>query len=1701
MMSLTGLMNKFLKTILSVNLLFFAMNLQGQEEVNKDSIRSMRVTPAAGKWFSGGINLGFVSVSQNPSSTLLTVTDGQTKYTASFGFVPPLISQEEPNNPPVATVPVVEVFYEEGDIIKLDGSDPDGDEIAFEVTEQPLLGELTASGADGNAFTFKPSPNLTPGNGYRDTVRFKVYETLRDLESEVVAYAFTFNVQDKPHGIVSFEQVTATTEQKTFELSFEDDQFNDKYKVILQYIDLSNPISPELLIISSATIPLDNLVAEGTKLTATIVANSVNFPYLFDADKVFITAQVSTESGFDDDDAFILDNGAGGTVISDDEAIEDTLLDIGAESVTSEDGFYFTFASERITPENTEVELKLFAVELGGFDLSDATIEITTDPKTGTFSTPIIEEQTSTLVQWSVTYTPSGEIGYLDSLEFTVTNNERDFAASSFALIEVVDVNDPPVFNSVSNQVIDEEGSVVVELDFNDPDGELMVTATSADNTNLPVTLEGNELTVNSATDFFGSVQISLLVQEVGTEEAYSRSQTITVEVQPVNDQPVLAAISDQQIDEDNPFTYTLSTSDVDAVLPIFGYSVASSIQGVVSIEIDGNQLTVTPEANYNGMVSFTITSDDQLGEANSISEPQSFDLVINAINDLPQITADIPNQNLIEGFPTYTIDLGQYFEDVETLDADLEFTVVENSALFNLSVVGDQLSISPIAEQSGLETLTIMASDGDANISQEVDFNLDPISADIQIANAVADVELAEDFGTHIIDISAVFVDANDDQAVFTFSTGGLDNLVATINGTNLEITTPADYNGSEALLLLGTTNEKSSFINFNITVSPVNDQPTLEELDNQTIQEDSELSSVFAAFDDIDNTSEDLIVTAVSSDQVLIQDASIVLIKGETGVSVAATPEVNQFGKVTITLTLSDGELTTTTAFDITVNSVNDAPVVASTSLTGAIEDAAYMVDLTTLFTDIDEDDLQYTFENKPEWLVLTDGDLAGSPENDDVGDVNFFITADDGSGGTIRQEYNLTVTNTNDTPEVLDGTPDFDAAEDAVLSLAIANDAFVDVDGDGLALTAAFTGADWLSFNDQINRFVGTPTNDDLGTVEITVTATDPDGASVTSQFSLTIINTNDTPTAVNATVQSVDENVATGAEVATFATTDVDAGDTHSYSLVEGEGATDNASFAIVDGALETAAMFDFESQNTLSVRVRSTDAEGATVEEVVSITVGDVNEVPSDLSVDNASIAENAATGTEIGSLSSVDVDAGDTHTYSLVSGTGDDDNTSFDIVDGKLVSNASFDFETKPTYSVRVQTADADGLTFAKDVAITVTNANEAPTVLGITATTLVENADEGTEIGALSTEDVDASDTHTYALVSGTGDDDNSLFAIADGKLVSGASLNFEERATYSVRIAAEDGAGLTFEQSIAITLTDANDAPTDITAESLSIVENGAAGDVAGSFTTIDEDATDSHTYTLVEGEGSTDNASFEIAGAELRALDAFDFETKETYAIRVKTTDGDGLSHEKSLTVTVTNQAEPSIEGIGAVTFAATEGGTSSTASFTIVNTGDAMIEVTDITTPEGFSVTTTSLTVAVGASESVEVTFSPTEVRAYSGQIVMSSTVGQTNIDVSGIGTIVTGIDDDVIADSDVSVYPNPASSTVVIDLEDVAYLRPDLAIFSTSGVTMFQRQSVTESKLTLDVTAYKAGTYLVRIATSKGTVVKKLMIVR
>ena len=1603
MISLKHIFNiRYLAT--SLLLLALSLSLHGQD--NNDAARNKRMATTSGGWMSGGIYTSFIAVGQNGISTLQSVTDGTTKYEGNFGFVVPLIEKVDPNQAPVAVTATKSIFYKLGDVLRLNGFDPDGDIIDFVITQAPAKGQLTVTGTNKGRFTFSPNSDLVPATGYTDLIKFKVVEVDGEkLESEEASLPFTFNVADEPHEITALSVSSTSESTKSFDLTLTDPRFNALYKVELSYLDLTNPLTPTNVPLIDTELNLAAFTTSGNTLKVSFGATQAEHPYLFSAEQVVIIANVITpRTGYSDDEVFVLENsanGSGGTVRNLD---ADTNLFTGPdnsevlENQTSSDGLFFGYANENQTPENTSVAVSLYALELGDFDLSNASVAITSAPSNGSLSEPVLVKSSGNLAQWTVFYTPVGEVGYNDSFDFTITSASRETSVTSTASVQVVDVNDAPTLSAIANQRINEDESGTVNLTFADVDSDLTLTATSSNAANVAVTATGSQLTLTPAANFTGTVSVTVLVEEVDTEEAYSKFETFEVTVAPVNDAPVVAAITNQSINEDNVFTYTLAATDVDAAVPLFTFRATPDVQGAATVSITGNVLKVTPAANYNGTINFSVTADDRLGTATSVSAAKSFALTVNPVNDAPVSTATIPAQTMLDELPAYVIDMGNYFEDVETADADLIITNNASGNLFTLAVNGKNLTVTPISGQSGSEDVTFTVSDGELSVTQTVTFTVQTNSSEITNAG-IQDVSVNEDFTSYTVDLSGVFTDSGDPNAVFTYTIGGLSQLSGTVNGTDLVFNTTSNFNGTESVFLIASANGKSSFTSFDIVVNPVNDAPTLGIASDQSIQEDGQLSGVFLTFADIDTDASNLEFTATSSNESLIASSAIAISQSASGITLSANTVANASGNATITVTVSDGEFTATRAFAVTVLSVNDAPTVSSTTIADATEDAAYSQSLSGLFADVDGDALSYTLESNPDWLSVSNGNLVGTPTNDHVGSTSFFITANDGSGGSVRQQYSISVANTNDAPVVASPAADITATEDVLLSSLIASTVFNDVDGDNLTLSASFTGASWLTFNPSTRRFTGTPGNSDVGTVNITITATDPGGASVSDDIVLTVVNVNDSPT----------------------------------------------------------------------------------------------------DLAVSALSIDENSAIGTSIGTLSTVDIDAGDSFTYSLVSGTGSSNNSLFDISSGSLITKAAIDFEANPSLSIRLKTTDSGGASFEKSFTVTVNNVNEAPTALSASSLTIAENAGANAEIGTLSSTDPDNGDSFTYTLVAGTGDTDNASFNISSGKLVAKNSLNFESKSSYSVRVKTQDAGGLSYEKALAITVTDANDAPTAISIDASTIDENVAMGSLVGTLSTTDEDSGDTFTYTLAAG--SNDNASFSIDGAKLITATDIDFETKASYTVVVTSTDAGGASFNKSITINVNNVAEPSIAAIAALSFTATDIEATSTQSFTVENTGDTDVEVTSIALPDGYTANKTAFTVAVGASTDVEITFSPSEAKTYAGDMVITSTVGETRVNITGEGTIITAIDDDIIESKDVSLYPNPAQYMVTIDLSKLPQVQPNLAILDMNGNAVWQKEKVQERQVEVNVSSYPAGTYLIRIASEKGNAVKKLIIIK
>ena len=451
-----------------------------------------------------------------------------------------------------------------------------------------------------------------------------------------------------------------------------------------------------------------------------------------------------------------------------------------------------------------------------------------------------------------------------------------------------------------------------------------------------------------------------------------------------------------------------------------------------------------------------------------------------------------------------------------------------------------------------------------------------------------------------------------------------------------------------------------------------------------------------------------------------------------------------------------------------------------------------------------------------------------------------------------------------------------------------------------------------------------------------------------------------------------------------------------------------------------------------------------------------------------------------------------------------------------EVVTAGRTWNATITPTADGTTTVSVANAavtDAAGnASVASTASISTTFDGTAPTVTSITRAEAdqVPTGTASRDFTVVFSENVTGVDVTDFeAVVTGTATANVNTVTAVDGKTytvnVNGISgegtIGLNAKDDDSIIDAATNALASAFTGELYTT----NFAATDIALSTASIQENNAVGAEIGAFSTTDVDAGDSHTYTLVSGTGDTDNASFTISGDQLLAAETFDFETKNSYSIRVKTDDGFGATFEKALAITITNEGEAIIEITGEGDFAQTALGLADTKTWTVSNKGDAATEVRVVSSSQGFSFNPGSVQVNPGESKELTAVFSPTEARQYTGVVVFNFDITNNiqdnviEVNLSGEGVIVTGADNGQISEEQINVFPNPASNYVTIDLSELNGMPLNIQMINPTGVSKLEKEGYDKRELTIDVTNFESGLYIIQFSNERSLVRKKVLI--
>lgn len=286
-----------------------------------------------------------------------------------------------------------------------------------------------------------------------------------------------------------------------------------------------------------------------------------------------------------------------------------------------------------------------------------------------------------------------------------------------------------------------------------------------------------------------------------------------------INTPPVVSgAIANQNLAAGQAtVTFNLNSVFSDADGDALSYSVSASSNVFVS----GSTLSITP--NNAGTETITVTANDNRGGQVSTS----FQLVVNAANNPPQVSSPIADINVNMGSPTLFYDLNQAFFDT---DGDsLTYSVTPSS---NVSLSGSTLTVATSTPTS--VAINVSANDGNGGTAS-FSFNLtviDPNTAPV-VVNPIGNLNLVLGDSPQNFDLNQVFADANGDSLIFSVSSSSNVQL----SGATLTVSANVESN-TNITVSANDGNGGTVSTSFNLTVVAPNTAPVVQNpIGNQSL------------------------------------------------------------------------------------------------------------------------------------------------------------------------------------------------------------------------------------------------------------------------------------------------------------------------------------------------------------------------------------------------------------------------------------------------------------------------------------------------------------------------------------------------------------------------------------------------------------------------------------------------------------------------------------------------------------------------------------------------------------------------------------------------------------------------------------------------------------------------------------------------
>jgi len=565
-------------------------------------------------------------------------------------------------------------------------------------------------------------------------------------------------------------------------------------------------------------------------------------------------------------------------------------------------------------------------------------------------------------------------------------------------------------------------------------------------------------------------------------------------------------------------------------------------------------------------------------------------------------------------------------------------------------------ISYIPITNQNGNVPVTIIIKDNGGILNNGLDSSIVNLNISVSAVNdlpiAINDtINTSEDITATI---NLLLNDSDVDNTINATTidlnqiTPGVQNSINnpsgvwSVNNQGLLTFSPAlNYNGTSTIqyTVIDASSGVSNVAQVIVQVSSVNDAPIASNDVLTTLEDTPVTLNLLSNDSDIDNTidssSIDLDLTATGI-QNTVTTVGGVLSVTSTGV-LNFTPNLNYNGVITRTYKVNDvqGLQSNAATITITVSAVNDLPIAINDTINTS-EDITATINLLLNDSDVDNTlnaatidlnqitpGVQNSINNLAGvWSVNNQGVLTFSPALNYNGISTIQYTVNDASSGVsnVAQVFaqvssvndapiasNDVITTLEDTPVMLDLLMNDSDIDNALDSSSID----LDLTATGIQNTVTTVGGVLSVTSTGVLNF--TPNLNYNGVITRTYKVNDVLGLqSNTATITITVSAVNDLPDSIYLSNNTQFENQIGG--IGLLTTIDVDNNQTYTYSLVSGIGSNDNLSFSIINNQLQNIIPFNFESNNQLSIRVKSTDNGGLSKEIIFLVNVLNVNDI-------------------------------------------------------------------------------------------------------------------------------------------------------------------------------------------------------------------------------------------------------------------------------------------------------------------------------------------------------------------------------------------------------------------------------------------------------------------------------------------------------